>query len=499
MLWLNGGWLPVSSTSLYMVLGGLLLTEELTPDLWSRFRVTRLRYAAVLIGAWLSGVELSPVAWMTVAPAAYLPALQFGDNLLIVLLPLLGFAGFLLGAPPGIPGLELAIFSLAVTFVTALLAREALSLAARRTAAEEELRRSEATYQEIFDAVDEGIMLLDPETGGILQVNEPAGRIFGCSRQSLEMSAVWQLAPNARSQLEAALKGGVSTIQELEAQRSDGTPFWAEILVQQSPVGREHRTILVLRDIEERRRLESQAQLSQKMEAIGNLAGGVAHDFNNLLTVINGQAELAIAAARAGADLRASLQDIHSAGLRAARLVEQLLAYSRKQMLQLRPVDLSELIAGLQPRLSGAVAEGIKQEYRYSGETATVLADVRQIEQVLTNLVSNASDAMPTGGTLRITVRNRSLSERDILESTELQPGRYVEVRVSDTGKGMDEKTLARAFDPFFTTQEFGRGAGLGLSTVYGIVRQHSGGIRVESTPGKGTTFSVFLPCAEGT
>jgi signal transduction histidine kinase/ActR/RegA family two-component response regulator len=260
----------------------------------------------------------------------------------------------------------------------------------------------------------------------------------------------------------------------------------------------------VLYDSFRRRRreteLEEQFLHSQKMESIGRLAGGVAHDFNNLLTSIMGYADLLKAQIRPEETARQSVQEIRHAAERAADLTRQLLAFSRRQILQPRRVDLNHVVADMQRMLARLLGEDIELCSLPSPEPAAVEADPGQIEQVVMNLAVNARDAMPDGGTLTIQTSNLELAASDSQRLPGLRPGAYVELSVADTGVGMDERTLAHAFEPFFTTKVRGKGTGLGLSTVYGIIRQSGGTVRVHSEPGEGTRVSVFLPrCAKQT
>jgi PAS domain S-box-containing protein len=233
---------------------------------------------------------------------------------------------------------------------------------------------------------------------------------------------------------------------------------------------------------------------SQKMEAIGQLAGGVAHDFNNLLTVIIGRSQLFLARAAAGDPGRRDVEMVNRAAERAAGLTRQLLAFSRKQVLKPEPLDLNALVGGLAPMLRRLIGEHIDLVIAPGGDLGQVMADPGQIEQVVMNLVVNARDAMPDGGALKVQTEHAALVEtREHLEGR-IPPGDYVAVRVQDAGSGMDSATLAKIFEPFFTTKEPGKGTGLGLSTVYGIVHQSGGHIGVDSAPGRGTTFTIYLP-----
>jgi two-component system cell cycle sensor histidine kinase/response regulator CckA len=245
-------------------------------------------------------------------------------------------------------------------------------------------------------------------------------------------------------------------------------------------------------DVTERRHLEEQLRQAQKMEAVGLLAGGVAHDFNNLLTVIQAYCDALDESLEGGSALAADVAEIRGAASRAASLTRQLLAFSRKQVLQPRSLDLGVIIARLEPMLRRTIGEDIRVEVRTEGPIGRVQADPGQIEQVVLNLALTARDSMPAGGTLTLETANVDVDER--FAADDLAPGRHVRLRVRDTGHGMDEATRLRIFEPFFTTKEHGRGSGLGLSTVYGIVKQSGGTVRVDSEPGKGSCFEIFLP-----
>jgi len=278
--------------------------------------------------------------------------------------------------------------------------------------------------------------------------------------------------------------------------------------------------VLIFRDVSERKQLEDQLRQAQKLEAIGRLAGGVAHDFNNLLTIINGYSYMVLRTLPAQDRNRGLIQEIGKAGERAAELTGQLLAYSRKQLLQLRVVDLNHLVRDMGRMLGRLIGADVKLVWDLGPQLHRVKADPSQLEQVLLNLAVNSRDAMPAGGTLTIVTRNiekcevRSakcevrgddcssprtspLASRTV-EDGEVPAGPYILLQVSDTGCGIDRYTLAKIFDPFFTTKEPGKGTGLGLAMVHGIVTRNGGTIRVESEPGRGTRFSIYLPvCGE--
>jgi PAS domain S-box-containing protein len=253
----------------------------------------------------------------------------------------------------------------------------------------------------------------------------------------------------------------------------------------------------IARDVTELKRLEEQLLQAQKMEAVGQLAGGIAHDFNNLLTVINGYSQVVFSHLRAEDPSREMLAQIQKAGERAANLTRQLLAFSRKQMLQPQIVNLNDVLAELHKLLNRLIGEDVDLALVPDPKLGLARVDPGQFEQAIINLAVNARDAMPQGGRLIIETRNADLDDRYADRHTEVRPGRYVLVAVSDTGHGMDAMTRARIFEPFFTTKEIGKGTGLGLAMVYGFVKQSGGHVEVYSEPGHGTTFKVYLPRAE--
>jgi two-component system NtrC family sensor kinase len=255
--------------------------------------------------------------------------------------------------------------------------------------------------------------------------------------------------------------------------------------------------LAIVRDVTEHRRLEEQLRHAQKMEAIGTLTGGVAHEFNNILTSISGFGEFLQEGLEPGSQLRTYADMITAAADRAARLTDGLLAYSRKQVTRLEPIDIGEIIKTVEGLLASLVGENILLEVAIPNETLPVMADKAQLEQVLVNLTTNAMDAMPDGGRLTIESERTKIANEIVKSHVRIPPGEYALVSVTDTGTGMDERTMKNIFEPFFTTKDVGKGTGLGLSIVYGIVRKHRGHITVESAPGKGTSFALYLPVSE--
>jgi two-component system cell cycle sensor histidine kinase/response regulator CckA len=283
--------------------------------------------------------------------------------------------------------------------------------------------------------------------------------------------------------------------------RRDGKVVWvyANTSVVQDAGGAPLYFLAYIRDVSERKILEEQLRQAQKMEAVGQLAGGVAHDFNNLLTAIIGNAELLLRTIDLEDRRRLDVLEINRAAHRAATLTRQLLAFSRKQVLRPRIVDLNDVVTELTAMLRRVIGEHVELRLQLEPRLGRVLADPGQLEQVITNLALNARDAMPSGGTL--TIRTANLDAADVAPSSpesSVLLGPLVELSVSDDGVGMDERTQARLFEPFFTTKALGRGTGLGLATVYGIVRQSGGHIRVSTRLHHGSTFTIYLPMAEG-
>ena len=282
---------------------------------------------------------------------------------------------------------------------------------------------------------------------------------------------------------------------EYRLQRKDGRTIWVSDTAVIVPGSESHPLMEgIIVDITDRRLLENQLQQARRMEAVGRLAGGVAHDFNNLLTIIKGYVELALNRSAGRPDLRANIQHIADAAERAVTLVRQLLAFSRKQVLKPKVLDLNSIVLNMDKLVRRLMSETIEMKTHIDNSLGAVKADPSQIEQVILNLMVNARDAMPNGGKLEIETANVELDSSVAHEQTPFKPGPYVMLSVTDTGVGMNADTLAHIFEPFYTTKESGRGTGLGLSTVYGIVNQSGGHISVFSEVGKGTTFKVYLP-----
>jgi PAS domain S-box-containing protein len=250
------------------------------------------------------------------------------------------------------------------------------------------------------------------------------------------------------------------------------------------------------KDITEQMALEQQLRQSQRMEAIGRLTGGIAHDFNNMLTVILGYSDILIKSSKIDLSVQKHAEEINKAAQKASSLIKQLLAFSRKQLLQPKIFDINDLISGIQKMIQSLIGEDVDLVFSPEPEIGTIKADPVQIEQVLMNLIVNARDAMPHGGKLAINTVNLNINTEYNTRQFSIKPGKYVTLTVSDTGTGMEEETQTKIFEPFYTTKETGKGTGLGLSTVYGIVKQSGGFIEVRSEPGRGTSFIIYLPRA---
>jgi len=353
------------------------------------------------------------------------------------------------------------------------------------------------TTQYALDHSAEAV-LLARENGHLVYVNEAACRHLGYSHDELMGLSVSDVATSPTREAWPdewrRLREEGSRTFETSQRRKDGTDFPVEITVNHVQFEGTEYACIFGRDITSRRSLEAQLRQSQRMEAIGGLAGGVAHDFNNILGIIMGYSGLM------GKDIgpdhpgRRRLEQIQRAADKGARLTRQLLAFSRKQIMQLRVLDLNAVVAEFDPMLRRVLGEDVDLVVVASEALGSVKADLAQVEQILMNLVVNARDAMPKGGHLRIETANMTFDENYVRRHPATQPGRFVMLAVSDTGIGMDAATQQRVFEPFFTTKAAGEGTGLGLATVYGIVKQSGGFIWVYSEVGLGTTFKIYLP-----
>jgi PAS domain S-box-containing protein len=356
----------------------------------------------------------------------------------------------------------------------------------------EQKSHSEGRYRELFDNATDAVFVTDLD-GNITQLNRRAEALIGyegAEARSMNLRAFLPETDAGARVRQQWLSGEADASEQIEITGRSGECVPCEVstrLIEEA--GKPHAVQAIARDVRERVALERQLHQAQKMEAVGQLAGGVAHDFNNLLTVIRGNAELALEALGDDDPVGDDIKQISQAADRAAVLTRQLLAFSRKQVLQPRQLDLNEILRGLQSMLQRLIGEDYSIQGVYTENPVLIVADPGQIEQVMLNLVVNARDAMPNGGT--ISVETSVVAANDKVQSAN---DRAVRISVSDTGMGMSRETQARIFEPFFTTKEVGKGTGLGLSTVFGIVQQSGGHIEVSSQPGVGTTFQILWP-----
>jgi PAS domain S-box-containing protein len=364
-----------------------------------------------------------------------------------------------------------------------------------------DMRRSEEKYRTLFERSLDGIFRSAPD-GTLLDANPALVSLLGYSdRGHLVGTLRPRLLPAG---VEGASEKGETFTVELE--REGAAPVWVEVNAR--PIRRADGKVAyfegIVRNISDRKRAEdalkaSEEKLrqSQKMEAIGRLAGGVAHDFNNLLTAINGFSDLLLMSVPKADSKRIHIEEIRKAGGRAAELTSQLLSFSRKQVLAPRVLDLNAVVMGMETMLRRLIGENIEFATRLAGDLPKVMADPGQMEQIILNLVLNARDAMPDGGVLNVVTGRLKLADDNRIPAlVEFASGEYAMLSVADNGTGMDADTRSRLFEPFFTTKSKDKGTGLGLSTVYGAVKQSNGGISVESELGKGTVFSIYLPSA---
>jgi two-component system, cell cycle sensor histidine kinase and response regulator CckA len=359
---------------------------------------------------------------------------------------------------------------------------------------EDQLRASESNYRSIFDSANDAIFVHDAATGRIVDLNEEALRAYGWTRAEAVALSFGDLCASESPHLpvtavQRLLKAasGVPQVFEWMAKDKGGQTFWAEMSLKLVTLGGQPRVLSIVRDITSRKRLEANFLQAQKMETIGRLAGGVAHDFNNLLTAISGFAALARKALPPGDPAVADIDQILKNSGRAAGLTRQLLAFSRRQVIAPQVLNPNALVLDMDKMLRRLIGEDIELTTVPGAGVGTIRADRVQMEQVLINLAVNARDAMPHGGKLTI--------ETAAVRLDGAQSGDFVMLAVSDTGVGMSTEVKDHVFEPFFTTKEIDKGTGLGLATVYGIVKQHNGEVTVDSELGLGTTFKIYLPC----
>jgi len=378
-----------------------------------------------------------------------------------------------------------------------------VELAARGVVAPESV---EDRYRSLFENSADAVLIIDGDT--FIDCNQATVDmlLYGDKQQLLEMHPSElspPLQPDGRSSFDKAnemiriaFERGSHRF-EWDHRRADGEVFPVEVLLTPLPKGDGKKLHVVWRDITQRKQLEEQLIQSQKMEAMGRLAGGIAHDFNNLLMIINGNTEKLIQAFEDDHGVAGGLRQIGWAGQRAAELTGQLLAFSRKQMLQPKILDLNQVVRNAHGFLRRLIGEDIELAALLTEDRVNIKADQGQIDRMIINLATNARDAMPNGGTLTLEVVRGMIDEREAVDGLQLRSGDYVRLRVIDTGSGMEAETLDRAYEPFFTTKSIGEGSGLGLSLVYGIVSRSGGDMKIRSDAGRGTTVELWFPAVD--
>jgi PAS domain S-box-containing protein len=386
--------------------------------------------------------------------------------------------------------------------VDGLLLARSLRYAIERKEAESALRRSEERFRRAFDDAPIGMVLVDTDQR-FKDANKAFGAMLGYSREELLGMSFADVthprdAEGDRLLAQRRFTGEEDPPRKLTRQflKKSRESVWVEITASsiRDETGRVIYGVGMFEDLTQRREIEAQLRQSHKLEAIGRLAGGVAHDFNNLLTVILGYSEMLIEMLGSEDPRRQTAGEIRKAGVRASSLTRQLLAFSRSQVLEPRVLDLNAVVENTDRLLRRLIGEDVALTIRLEPELGRIEADVAQLEQVILNLAVNARDAMPKGGELEIVTANVRIGEEEAALREPQPAGDYVMLRIRDTGEGMNAETKTRIFEPFFTTKEEGKGTGLGLATVYGIVNQTGGFIRVESEPGSGATFRIYLP-----
>ena len=367
---------------------------------------------------------------------------------------------------------------------------------ANQSQKEKSQKDKDKKFRLLFQENPQPMWVFDSENLKILEANAAATALYGFTAEEFRSMTLADIHGTEEARrfagwLEQPERPAISSWRHCT---KNGRLIDIEMAVHEIDYDSRRAQLAILIDITGRRDLEDQLRQAQKMEAVGLLAGGVAHDFNNLLTIITGYSQLILNSLGPGDANRHSAEQIMKAGERAAALTRQLLAFSRRQVLQPRVLDLNRLVMGLNIMLQRLIGEDIDLRLDMGADLGRVSADPSQIEQVLMNLVVNARDAMPKGGTLTVETANVTLDSTYPGRYIAAKPGPFVLLAVSDNGAGMDEATQARLFEPFFTTKGVGRGTGLGLSTVFGIVKQSGGSLDVYSEPGRGSSFKVYLP-----
>ena len=491
---------PVDSLFPAVEIQATAIDNLLAGDAWSRPGGARLWEVGLLAAAGLASTLLLALVrslWGALVCVALIAAALAGSTLV------LSTTGVLLSPLP----IAVAIgcnYSVLTLLNYRLEKRRAdrteRQLASARRYTETVRAESEQRYQRLVENVNDAI-IMDDVQGRLVFANRRFREWFGCEDRDIRgVTLEDYVAPEWHAALRdihgRRMRGETAPDHfEFEGLRPDGSRIWIEGLVTTvREDGQITGTQSALRDITERKRIEAQYLQAQKMESIGRLAGGVAHDFNNLLTVINGYCAMLLSSLAEKDASRPYLEQILTAGEQAADLTQKLLTFSRKQLAHPKPLNLNLVVAEAEKILRRVLGEDIELITKLSPATGRVVCDVNQVHQVIMNLVVNSRDSMPNGGTLTIETKNVDMGESSTADHPGVAPGSWVYLGVSDTGVGMSEEVKRHLFEPFFTTKDPGKGTGLGLATVYGIVRQSGGAIRVDSQPDQGAAFHIYLP-----
>jgi PAS domain S-box-containing protein len=375
----------------------------------------------------------------------------------------------------------------------------AIGLGLANVQARDRLAESEARYRNLFENRHTPILLIDPKLRMVVDANPAAVDLYGWTRDYMRSMPCAELVdmpvPELHVELARAQRLEVVNFSQLHRTAS-GALLDVEVHVGPLHVGEGDLLYAIVQDVTRRKRLEDDLRQSSKMEAIGRLAGGVAHDFNNILQAVLGNVELAMMSAQQGESVQPELQEILQAAKRAADITRQLLAFGRRQTIQPKPIDINAHVKSLVIFLKRVIGDNVLLDFRPGPDLPPVMLDATQLDQALLNLCANARDAMPDGGSVQILTAAIELDDAFCSSRSPLQPGPHVRLSVADMGVGMTPHELQHAFEPFYTTKSLGKGTGLGLATVFGIMTQHAGWIEAESAPGKGTTFHLYWPCA---
>jgi PAS domain S-box-containing protein len=453
--------------------------------LWSVPRVVAV--VAALTWDWRKEIEVRPAA----LPKQSLVLLHYWAPL-VVPLAILALSARLFTSSPAI-GASLMVAAFAIVGVRLRIAQFRQQRAVTR------LHSSNSLLQAIIEGTSEAVYLKDAD-GRYLLMNPAGASLLGTTPEEIVGKTDGEIYPPdeaegiVKGDREAMESGQVVTTQTVLTSAGSPRTYLTTKNPYRDAQGRAIGVLGISVDITERRRMEEQLQRAQRMESLGTFSGGIAHDFNNLLTVIKGYSYLAHADAEGHPAVRESIDEIRRATARAAALVDQLLAFSRKQVLQPKVVNVNDIVGNFRKMLDRVIGEDVQIETRLAPNLGAVRADPGQIEQVLMNLAANARDAMLEGGKLTIETADVNINRSKIGRDLNVPPGSYTVLAVSDTGVGMDLQTQSRIFEPFFTTKPTGKGTGLGLATAYGIVKQSGGYLCVDSKPGAGSTFRIYLP-----